>query len=454
MASLVFIMASVFYTISHGYLRYLFQQYASAAQRTDGEEWARLLSYYYKSHGDSWNQADGYVQALLDVGRQALSTDHVENVVVLDAAKKKVVSADQGQNEADEQNGIDLDGVSDQELATGYPIMVDGHSVGTVYVSDTGTDSLHVVEERVLHSMAVVTVLGLLLTSIAALLIGVLWSRRLTEPLRTLLFAIEKIVRGDETVRVNLKSNDEFGVVGHAFNQMTERLLQTELARRHLVADVAHELRTPLTIMQGQLESIQQGVMKADETVLLSMLDEVMRLTRLVEDLRQLSLAEIGALPLEKDSTDVELLVSRIVDNFSIEAEERAISLTLQSKEGSTIAFVDGNRITQVFVNLLGNALRHTPDGGRISVFVQNIGEFIQITVEDTGIGIAKEHLPHIFDRFYRVNEDRSRETGGMGIGLAIAKEYVEAHNGTILVESQPDIGTKFTVNLPICEKN
>ncbi len=451
MASLVLIMASVFYTISYGYLRHLFEQYAHTAEQADDEQWARLLAYYYNSNGNSWNGANIYVQAILNAGEQSPTPDHVENVKVIDINRKQVVSVDQSEGESDEQNGVDLDSKNDDvEISTGYPILANGHKVGTVYVRDTGNESLRVVEKRVLHSMTVVTILGVVLSSFAALLLGIWWSRRLTEPLRVLLRAIKKIVRGDETVRVDLKSHDEFGVVGLAFNQMTERLLQTELSRRHLVADVAHELRTPLTIMQGQLELIQQGVIKANETVTLSMLDEVMRLSRLVEDLRQLSLAEIGALPLEKTDSDIVQLIERILDNFSIEAEERHITLQMQSEDKEAVAEIDSNRITQVFVNLLGNALGHTPDGGKVQVLIHSQVNQIEITVEDTGTGIAKEHIPHIFDRFYRVTEDRSRETGGMGIGLAIAKEYVEAHHGKIQVESEVGIGTKFIVELPI----
>ncbi len=450
MASLVLIMASVFYTISHGYLLNLFQQYAGAAQREDAEQWARLLAYYYQSNRNSWSQGDVYVEAILSSGERAFTANHVETVIVLDTHHKQVVSIDHGSREVDESKISDADGLNDLEVATPYPITVHGQEVGTVYVSDTGAESLHVVEQRVLHSMTLATFWGLLLTSVVALLLGVWWSRRLTQPLGRLLQAIERIVHGDKAAKVDFTSNDEFGRVGRAFNQMTQRLSQTENARRHLVADVAHELRTPLTIMQGQLELMQQGVISPNEATILSMLDEVMRLSHLVDDLGQLSLAEVGALRLEKTESDMVTLISRILENFSIEAEERAITLRLQCPHDRVIAWVDSNRITQVFVNLLGNALRHTPDGGEIRIEFHLETARIKISVEDTGTGIDAEHLPYIFDRFYRVNEDRSRETGGMGVGLAIAKEYVEAHHGAIDVVSQVGIGTKFTVVLPI----
>lgn len=449
MASLVFIMASVFYTISYGYVRTLFQQYAVAAKGENAEQWARLLAYYYQSHGNSFTQADSYVRSILASGENALTGNHVETVIVMDGNQKRIVFVDQGK-EADDIKGSDSESENDLEPSTKFPITVHGHVVGTVYVTDAGAQSLWVVEERVLHSMTLATFLGVLLTSIAALIAGVWWSKKLTQPLFHLLSAIERIVRGEETARVDIQSNDEFGRVGQAFNDMTGRLLQTENARKHLVADVAHELRTPLTIMQGQLELAQQSVMPMDEKTLLSMLDEVMRLSRLVDDLQQLSLAEIGALHLEKVQSNLVALLSRILENFSIEAEEHSITLAFHSIDDEVVLFIDSNRITQVFVNLLGNALRHTPDGGEIRLEVRKRESFIEISVEDTGNGIEPRHISYIFDRFYRVNEDRSRETGGMGIGLAIAKEYVEAHYGSIEVVSRLGIGTKFTVKLPI----
>jgi len=444
MAILVVFMASVFYTISHGYLLDLFHEYANAAEQGEAAQWARSLAYYYESNGDSWSQANDYVEGILQQTRDLSRANHVESVIVYDTNHRKVIAVGDDAHQAN-----DVDASLDKGQSVSYPIVVQGKTIGDVQVSDTGLKSLSVVEESVLHSMAIATFWGGVLTSIVALLIGAWFARRLTVPLQHLLKAIEQIARGERTTRVSIRTNDEFGRVGQSFNEMTERLFQTEEARRHLVADVAHELRTPLTIMQGQLELIQEGVRAADQATMLPILDEVMRLSRLVEDLHQLSLAEVGGLTLEKHETNLVSLVQRIVDNFSIEAEDKSIVIAFHASVEEAIAVVDGHRIAQVFVNLLGNALRYTPSAGTVDVEMAVEDKWVTISVKDTGNGIEPRHLAHIFDRFYRADGDRSRETGGMGIGLAIAKEYVEAHRGQIAVASQVGQGSTFKVRLP-----
>jgi len=451
MAILVLFMASVFYTISHGYMRNLFQQYAQAAEQQEVGQWARLLAYYYESNGNSWLNANVYVEAILNTNRGGGPTNHhIQSIVVVDNLNKTVVSVEQGGKGpvASYQHATPAEQALDHPAIT-YPIVANGAEIGTIAVSDTGLQSLYAVEYRVLHSITLSIFWGVLPASVLALLIGAWLSRTVTGPLGRLLTAIEFVEKGDQTARVEYKSNDEFGRVGQAFNQMTEKLFQTEQARQHLVADIAHELRTPLTIMQGQLELIQQGVIEGNQQTILSILDEVMRLSGLVEDLRQLALAEVGALPMEMASIDLVNLMRRILDIFQFEADENAIDLHFTSDNEEVIAVIDKRRITQVFVNLLGNSLRHTPHGGKVSVRLQTEIQGLTITVEDSGSGIAPEHIPYVFNRFYRVNEDRSRETGGMGIGLAIAKEFVEAHGGRIEIQSTVGTGTTFCVKIP-----
>jgi two-component system, OmpR family, sensor histidine kinase BaeS len=322
--------------------------------------------------------------------------------------------------------------------------------VGAVAISDRVARGSPV-EQNVLHSMTIAAVWGTIITSLLALIVGAWLARIFTNPLRSMIATMRRIQDGDLQARIHIKSKDEFGEVAATFNEMTDRLWRTEEARRHLVADVAHELRTPLTIMQGQLELIQQGVKPAEPATLLPIQDEVMRLTRLVQDLHQLSLAEVGNLPLNKAPTDVVELVERVVDNFQIEAEERQIQLLFESAvEHTAILQIDPDRMTQVFVNLLGNALRYTPSGGRVVVRVERADKDIRVSVADSGPGIDEAHLPHIFNRFYRVEGDRSRGSGGTGLGLAIAKEFVEAHHGRIDVSSVVGRGTVFDVWLPL----
>lgn len=452
MAVLVSFMAGVFFSISHGYLESLFREYAQAAQQATTEQWGRVLAYYYVMNGNSWDGVQLYVANIFSKTTGEDNEPHPEYLVVFDAQNHLVFSVGSGSSAS----------VSPSQLATvpKTPIILNGQHIGSLWIQDSSSQGLLQVEENVLHSMTTATFLGTIITVAVALITGGWLARRMTSPLQQIMKAIKSINDGDMSARVPVQSSDEFGEVATAFNDMTVRLLKTEEARRRLVADVAHELRTPLTIIQGQLELVQEGVKQPDPATLLPIQDEVMRLTRLVQDLHQLSLAEVGKLPLEKQTINLVHLMERIVMNFEIEAEEQQIDIQFQTPISAqqepvneVRVNVDPHRITQVFINLLANALKYTPAGGKIVITTSLQASSVRIAVADNGPGIDSEHLPYLFDRFYRADEDRSRGSGGMGLGLALAKELVEAHHGTISVDSTVGMGTTFSVELPLAEK-
>ncbi|CAG7658696.1 sensor histidine kinase [Paenibacillus allorhizosphaerae] len=276
----------------------------------------------------------------------------------------------------------------------------------------------------------------------------------LTHPLKKLIAAIERVAQGDLNVKVPVDTKDEYGKVAQTFNDMTFRLREAEEARRRLVADVAHELRTPLSVMQLKLENYQQAGHHISPEMLLRLHDEVIRLNQLVDDLHVLSLAEAGRLSLDRKPLDLTAHLERIVDDVRYEAEEKGLDIRLCTNSRPVTVMVDARRITQVFINLLTNAIRYTPRGGKITVKIEDRvidrnDFFTCVSVIDTGIGIPAEELPHLFDRFYRVEEARSRHTGGTGLGLSIVHHFIRAHGGFIRVASQPDEGTIFTVYLP-----
>ncbi|MBS4196697.1 sensor histidine kinase [Lederbergia citri] len=291
---------------------------------------------------------------------------------------------------------------------------------------------------------------------IATGLLFSLWiSGVLTIPLRRLVAAIERVAQGDLNVNVPVQSKDEYGKVIQTFNDMTLRLREAEDARRRLVADVAHELRTPLSIMQLKLENAQQAGQYVPPEMLLRLHDEVIRLSMLVEDLHVLSLAEAGRLALDLKPLDLSARLEQIVDDVKMEAEENGLEMSFYSKTRPVTVMADARRITQVFINLLTNAIRYTPERGRISVVIEDKvldrdTIYTCVSVKDTGIGIPAEELTHLFDRFYRVEKARSRHTGGTGLGLSIAHHLIRTHGGFIRVESEPDKGTTFTVYLPL----
>lgn len=287
--------------------------------------------------------------------------------------------------------------------------------------------------------------------AIVGLLFGALMGRTLTAPLRHLAEAAQAIGSRDLSSRVEVKGSTEVKRLATAFNQMAADLEQAEGLRRNLVADVAHELRTPLTVLQGNLRAILDDVYPLSKTEVAALYDQTRTLSRLVNDLHELSQAEARKLPLRMMPLDMSALVERITVTFSPVAEAQNVQLETKLESRLTVRG-DETRIYQVLNNIVKNALNHTPDGGKILLSVWAEGKKVLVSVSDTGSGISAEHLPFVFDRFYRADRSRSRDKGGAGLGLAISKAIIEAHDGRISVVSTgiPGEGTIFTIQLPM----
>lgn len=299
-----------------------------------------------------------------------------------------------------------------------------------------------------------------------AIMISLFFTRQILYPLRRLSMASHSIASGDFKSRVEIKSRDEIGKLGIAFNQMAQTL-QTEKEReKALMADVSHELRTPLSILGGKLEAMLDDVIKPTPEELASMHDEVLLLSRLVQDLQTLSVAEAGRLEMHFAQTDIVVLASKIVSSFKNMADSKNISLILQVDKDISNLFVDPDRISQVLRNLLSNALRYTPADGKIDVKIalepvqeKIVGDTVSnkasdgmavFSVSDNGPGISQDEITHLFERFHRSDHSRSRAAGGSGLGLAIAKQLVEAHKGKIWVDSKAGKGSTFYFSIPI----
>ena len=274
-------------------------------------------------------------------------------------------------------------------------------------------------------------------------------SRRVLAPVEALSRAARGVAGRDFSGRVDVRSRDEVGELSRTFNAMTEELARTEEVRRSLVADVAHELRTPVSNIRGYLEAMRDGLVNADEATLDSMHEEAVLLTRLIEDLQELALAESGQMPLHIQACDLAEVARKAVAAVQPQAEAKGINVGIE-EEGSLIAEADPERIGQVLRNLLNNGVSYTLPGGHIRVSVREMGDEAEVRVEDSGAGISQEDLPHVFERFYRVDKSRSRATGGVGLGLTIARRLVEAHGGKISVQSQAGKGSAFTFTLPV----
>lgn len=280
---------------------------------------------------------------------------------------------------------------------------------------------------------------------------GVWISRSLTAPLRELETAAHAIGQRDLRRRVDVSGSQELATLGQAFNQMADDLERGEELRQNLMADVAHELRTPLSVLQGNLRAILDDVYPLEKGEVARLYDQTRHLSRLVEDLHDLARAEARELALQRSRLDASELVRMTTDLFAPLAEAEAVSLEMRLPPSPLFVYSDAARLTQAVQNLLANALRHTPAGGTIEVTVRALADEVQIVVADSGAGIASEHLPHIFDRFYRTDRARSRDTGGTGLGLAIVRAIVEAHDGRVVATSSGlGDGSVFTIHLPL----
>jgi two-component system sensor histidine kinase BaeS len=319
-----------------------------------------------------------------------------------------------------------------------YPLFLSGNRIGTLQLRALRPAKEDLFATRadrfLLVSMAIVG--GL------AILASLLFSRRLTRPIKELARAASAIGRGDLTRRVEAPGKDEVGSLSGTFNRMADALQTQESLRRKLIADVAHELRTPLTVIRGELEAMMDGMIPVDQERLQSLHDEAGRLKKMVEGIEELNRAEASSLSLHMQPLRLAEFLANIVERFRPLFEQKGVALDLRPI-GDPTAFVDPEKMSQVIVNLLNNALKATEKGGRVSVEAAAVARESRITVEDSGSGIAPGDMEHIFERFYH------GPGGGLGIGLTIVKELVEAQGGRIEVKSAPGKGSTFSLFFP-----
>lgn len=283
-----------------------------------------------------------------------------------------------------------------------------------------------------------------------ALLLARWLARGMTQPLRDMAQAARRMETGDYSQRVHTASRDEVGQLAQAFNRMGAELEQLERLRRDLVANVSHELKTPISALRAHLENLLDGVEQPNAETLQVMLTQSERLGRLVEQLLDLSRLESGDVPLAREPVWLGPLVSEVVSEIEVSRAGRDVTVDGEVPADLPPVFADRERVHQVLFNLLDNAVRFTPPGGRVLVAATRHNGNCEVRVEDTGSGIAPEHLPRLFERFYRADSARSRDDGGTGIGLAIARSVVEAHGGHIKAESEVGKGSVFTFELPV----
>jgi two-component system, OmpR family, sensor histidine kinase BaeS len=284
---------------------------------------------------------------------------------------------------------------------------------------------------------------------VIALAAGILLARNLTRPLRDLTGAIQAMTHGVLEQQVPVRSTDELGTLTQAFNQLSADLARSNELRRQMTADIAHDLRTPLAVIMAYIDGLRDGVFKPTPVRLDAMHAEAQHLQRLVEDLRTLSRADAGELPIARVSVSPAALLERLAAAYKPRAEAANVAMPVSVEPGLADVCADPERMIQVLGNLVSNALRYTEAGGRIALSARRQGSMVAFTVADNGAGIEPDVLPHIFDRFYRGDSARSQQDAESGLGLAIAKSIAEAHGGKIEVQSERGQGSAFTVLLP-----
>jgi signal transduction histidine kinase len=411
------------------------QDYATRYQQNLSTQVRYKLYSYYFQQGYSW---DG-VQSLVE------DTAGVSGTRIILAAGNGTVIGDS----SEELLGTNYTGssVSPVELTWAQEV------VGRAYIILDPTAQESVAPFlRLSASVNRSLLLGGSLAIGIALLLTFLLSRRMMSPVAVLAAAARRLGRGDLSQRVRLQGEGEVASLAEAFNSMAADMEYAEQLRRNMVADVAHELRTPLSNIQGYLEAIRDGMVEPDVAAIRSLNEETFLLSRLVNELQELSLAEAGELKLVYEAEDITNLARQAVTPWQPQLTAREISLSVELPDDLPLVNIDWQRVNEVMHNILENAVAHTHKDGAIRVAASHKGKWVEVSVSDTGEGIPAEDLPHVFERFYRVDKSRARATGGSGLGLTIAKRLIEAHGGTIVVQSKLGEGSRFSFTLPVVE--
>lgn len=424
-----------------------FKEYVNENQQLRNKEIVATLASQYKGNG-KWN-----LDSIGSIGESYLVNGII--IKVLDAKGNILWDAKEHNNgmcqkiiEHMAANASGADTGAAQYSAVPYPLYSSLNKVGMVEIGPYLPDYLNEHDKAFIEAFNRVLIGVGIFSLLFALLLGTIMSRRLSSPISRIIAAAGSISKGFYNERIAQSENiTEIIELTSTINNLAESLEKQEALRKRLTGDVAHELRTPLATLQSHMEAMIDGIWPADAERLRSCHEEIVRIGKLVGDLEKLTKYENEKLLLEKSGFDVGELAKRLIQNF--ESQFLSKGIRLEFIENQALVYADRDKISQVLVNLFSNALKFTSEGGRVAVRVSKEQGFARLIVEDNGSGIPQEDLPYIFERFYRADKSRNRLTGGSGIGLTISRAIVNAHGGSIEVESTQGRGTKFTVILP-----
>lgn len=433
MAVLIVFIMLVLLAVTHVQF-YITRDLAYLEEKKSFESLRKEFEHYYRSNGDSWGNV-----------RSARFESIAPFVEIVLSAEGQIVYQ-QGELSADELR------------SDGYMLALDqgDRRIGRLYVMNEQQYKIYEFKTMWYGMLPNIGIASLLITGIAALLTILLLSWRLTSPIRKIISGIGAIKQGGAPAVFPEHRKDEFGAISRSLREMNESLAEAERTRKQLMSDVAHELKTPLMIIQGELELAHETGAPLTAAKQASILDEVLRLSRLVHDVLDLSRLEAGMTELHPKEENLVALLEDLLAKTRFMAEDKEIHLSLQAKDEVILVSVEKFRILQALYNILTNAVYYTNAGGQIRIHAETVHlpdrqqRYARIRVEDNGAGIVKEDLPHIFDRFYRADHSRARPGGGTGLGLAIAQHNILAHQGWIEVQSVVGEGSVFTIYLPV----
>ncbi len=425
-----------------------FRKYVQKNQETRNENIIRLVSQQYHG-GEGWNR-----DVIQDIGIHALENGMIISVsdsddeIVWDATLYNNGMCQQMIKHMTLNMSSRYPNWKGEFTTSTYPVMSGDEEVGSVVIGYYGPFYFNEADLTFINTLNMVFVGVGVLSLILSLVFGYMTSKSISTPISRVIDTAEMISKGRYDDRSNETSDiKEIEQLTVSVNNLALTLGKQEKLRKRLTEDVAHELRTPLATLQSHVEAMIDGIWEADAKRLGSIHEEITRLSRMVGDLEKLTRFERDNMNLVKSEFDISQLIGSILINFEKEYTSKGISVSLDSKKVDI--FADRDKISQVLINLISNAVKFTGEGGKISISTENNGDSAVISISDNGIGISEEDRQHIFERFYRVDKSRSRLTGGAGIGLTIAKAIIEAHGGNINVESEIGKGTSFIIILP-----
>jgi two-component system OmpR family sensor kinase len=435
-----------------------FRQYITRSGMQASGSGIEQLVEYYDANGGWEGVEDLLAEGVFFSGRAGMPMAPWDRRPGMPGSRLDVMLADaNGRVVFDSAGKVKGRRLTSREASRAMPISSAGAEeeiIGYLLLSISGPhDWLGALEQQFLDRMQDILFVGAALAVVLGLFIGLILSRSLTAPLQRLAAAARAVAGGDLAQQVEVEGSAEIAEVGQAFNEMTTALHEGEVLRQNMVADVAHELRAPLSVVQGNLQAILDDVYPLDKAEISRVYDETRLLSRLVDDLRELALADAGQLRLNLQPIDAPQVIETTTDNLALAAEAQEVTLSAEIPGNLPAIQADPDRLAQVLRNLLVNALRHTPAGGSVTVNVTPLADVVEIAVADTGIGIAPEDLAHVFDRFWRGDRARSRDArfpSGSGLGLSVAQSLVEAQGGRMWAESAPGEGSVFRFTLPI----